>query len=98
MCIRDRITSTDVEKGGALYLQYNGNKDTDQYAVRVSSGTRVPTLDLYQVKDKEERMKRIRTYIEELQDFVPVSYTHLDVYKRQEYRLPHIRKGIKLMP
>ena len=62
-----QITSTDVEKGGALYLQYNGNKDTDQYAVRVSSGTRVPTLDLYQVKDKEERMKRIRTYIEELQ-------------------------------
>lgn len=66
-----QITSTDVEKGGALYLQYNGNKDTDQYAVRVSSGTRVPTLDLYQVKDKEERMKRIRTYIEELQGFVP---------------------------
>ena len=39
-----QITSTDVEKGGALYLQYNGNKDTDQYAVRVSSGTRFQRL------------------------------------------------------
>ena len=66
-----QITSTDVEKGGSLYIQYNGNKDTDQYAVRVSSGTRVPKLDLYQVKDTEERMKRIRTYVEELQSFVP---------------------------
>lgn len=66
-----QITSTDVEKGGSLYIQYNGNKDTDQYAVRVSSGTRVPKLDLYQVKDMEERMKRIRTYVEELQSFVP---------------------------
>ena len=43
----------------------------DRYAVRVSSGTRVLKLDLYQVKDTEERMKRIRTYVEELQSFVP---------------------------
>jgi hypothetical protein len=78
-----QITSTDVEKGGSLYIQYNGNKDTDQYAVRVSSGTRVPKLDLYQVKDTEERMKRIRTYVEELQSFVPNLQQHEKAHKTE---------------
>lgn len=78
-----QITSTDVEKGGSLYIQYNGNKDTDQYAVRVSSGTRVPKLDLYQVKDMEERMKRIRTYVEELQSFVPNLQQHEKAHKTE---------------
>lgn len=78
-----QITSTDVEKGGSLYIQYNGNKDTDQYAVRVSSGTRVPKLDLYQVKDTEERMKRIRTYVEELQSFVSNLQQHENAHKTE---------------
>ena len=41
-----KISSTIQEKGGALYVQYNGNKPTDQYAVRVSGGTKFLILNL----------------------------------------------------
>lgn len=64
------IVSTDSERGGALYVQYTGNKSSDQYAVRVSGGTRFPVLNLYHVTDKEERAERIAAYIEELKNYV----------------------------
>ena len=34
-------------------MQYNGNKPTDQYAVRVSGGTKFPILNLYHVSEEE---------------------------------------------
>ena len=59
-----------VEGGGALYVQYSGSASaSDQYAVRVGGGVRVPMLDLYRTSG-EERMSRIRAYVEELSTFV----------------------------
>ena len=43
----DRI----FEKGGSLYVAYNGNNQNDRYAVRVSGGTDIPVLDLYQIEE-----------------------------------------------
>lgn len=65
-----KIWSTSgVESGGALYVQYTGNDANDRYAVRVSGGAQVPRLDLYQVTG-EERLERVRSYVEELTAYV----------------------------
>lgn len=64
-----KISSTDKEKGGALYIQYNGNNDKDQYAVRVSGGTKIPVLNVYRVSGTE-RKNRIKAYVQELDAYV----------------------------
>lgn len=73
----DKLSSTEVEKGGALYIQYNGknpcDKDgnpTDDYAVRVSGGGRFPVLNLYGITDEAERSSKIHTYVEELNTYI----------------------------
>lgn len=63
-------TTTGVESGGALYVQYSGNDVNDRYAVRVSGGAQVPRLDLYQVTGEEERLRKVRSYVEELTAYV----------------------------
>lgn len=65
-----QIVSTDTEKGGALYVQYTGSNAGDRYAVRVSGGVHVPRLDLYQVSDAGERLKRAEAYVTELETYV----------------------------
>ncbi len=63
-------STTGMESGGALYVQYTGDGSDGQYAVRVSGGTQVPRLDLYQVTEESERLARARAYVEELEAFV----------------------------
>ena len=63
-------SSTGAESGGALYVQYTGKEQDGQYAVRVSGGTQVPRLDLYQAADEKERLDRAKTYVEELETYV----------------------------
>ncbi|MDE7327339.1 MAG: M60 family metallopeptidase, partial [Lachnospiraceae bacterium] len=65
-------TLAEQENGGAIYIQYSGNKEKDpgQYAVRVSGGVSVPKLDLYQVTDQSERLALVTAYIRELEAFV----------------------------
>lgn len=65
-----RLSSTDVESGGALYVQYTGKNANDHYAVRVSGGAAVPILDLYQVSDASERLARVKTYLQSLDAYV----------------------------
>ena len=64
-----QIVSTDVEKGGALYVQYTGNNTNDQYAVRVNGGTKIPVLNLYGVTDETERQERVSAYVKELNEY-----------------------------
>lgn len=76
-----KISTTDVEKGGALYIEYTGNNANDQYAVRVSGGASFPILNLYRITDEQERAKRIQTYIEELKTYVDqLSAKHGEVH------------------
>ncbi|MCM1540088.1 MAG: fibronectin type III domain-containing protein, partial [Blautia sp.] len=63
-------STTGMESGGALYIQYTGQSQSDDYAVRVSGGAQAPILDLYQVTDDSERLARAKTYIEELESYV----------------------------
>lgn len=70
-------TSTGMESGGALYVQYTGNNVNDRYAVRVSGGVQVPKLDLYQVTDESERLERTKVFVTELQAYVTqIADTH----------------------
>ncbi len=66
----EKLSSTTVEKGGALYVQYTGNNDKDDYAVRVSGGGRFPVLNLYGITDTKERSQKINTYVTELNEHI----------------------------
>ncbi|MDE5885654.1 MAG: M60 family metallopeptidase, partial [Oscillospiraceae bacterium] len=71
------------ESGGALYVQYQGNSNTDErYSVRVTGGSEIPILDLYQVTDETERTERAVAYINELDEYVPtIEAKHNEVHK-----------------
>ncbi len=64
------IVSKDFERGGSVYIRYTGSNQNDQYGVRVDGGTKIPMLDLYQVTDEAERLKRTKEYVEELEAYV----------------------------
>lgn len=63
-----KLSSLEQEKGGALYVQYTGNNSGDEYAVRVSGGSRYPVLNLYGISG-EERSRRIQAYVQELKTY-----------------------------
>ena len=65
-----KLSSVDVESGGALYVQYTSNNANDRYAVRVSGGVPVPILNLYQITDRDERLAKAEKYIGELKEYV----------------------------
>lgn len=64
------LQSIDTEAGGSLYISYKGNNQNDRYAVRVSGGVKIPVLNLYQVTDTQERLKRTEKYVAELEQTV----------------------------
>lgn len=79
-----KISTTDVEKGGALYIEYTGKNTNDQYVVRVSGGTVFPILNVYHVSE-EERTKRIKTYVEELNAYVAqIQEKHEEIHRNSE--------------
>lgn len=78
-------TSTGIEAGGALYVQYTGNNSSDLYAVRVSGGTQAPILDLYKVTDEAERLNRTMAYVEALDTYVSqIEAVHGERHKNSE--------------
>ncbi len=78
-----KLISTDVEKGGALYVQYTGSGN-DEYAVRVEGGVEVPVLDLYQVAG-EERLERTQEYMEDLKAYTAeMQKVHGQVHKESD--------------
>ena len=78
-------STTGIESGGALYVQYTGDGRDGQYAVRVSGGTQVPRLDLYQVTEESERLARAKAYVEELESFVgQMEATHREVHENSQ--------------
>lgn len=81
-----KLSTTQAEAGGALYVHYTGDSAEDQYAVRVSGGVEVPVLDLYQVADQGERLKRAETYLLELKTYVDgIEAKHKEVHKGAKY-------------
>lgn len=82
-----KLQSIDVEAGGALYVQYTGNKD-DRYAVRVSGGSEVPILDLYHVSDEAEKLTRVKDYLSKLDSYVAnMQNLHDQLHKNSDNKL-----------
>ncbi len=75
-------TTTGVESGGALYVQYTGSNASDQYAVRVSGGVQVPRLDLYNVTDRQERLARAVSYVQQLKTYVAQMQANHDSFHK----------------
>ncbi len=76
-----KIGSVKAEAGGALYIQYTGRNSNDNYAVRVSGGAEVPSLDLYQVDDETERLDRTVDYLTELENHIEdISSRHEEIH------------------
>lgn len=63
------VADKDFERGGQIYIAYDGNSDTDKYAVRVSGADSIPVLNVYG-KTGAERTKAISDYISELESYV----------------------------
>ncbi|MCI9415835.1 MAG: hypothetical protein HFI82_00270 [Eubacterium sp.] len=64
-----RISTKDFERGGQVYVAYTGNNASDQYAVRISGGSDIPSLSVYG-KAEAERRAAIEAYVEELGAYV----------------------------
>ncbi len=78
------ICTTEKERGGALYIQYNGNNSGDAYAVRVSGGSSYPVLRLYGASE-EEKSRRIEAYVQELSAYVSeLSTKHEELHENSE--------------
>lgn len=62
----------NVERGGALYLEYTGDSAADSYNVSVLGGTRIPTLDLSRLSEDADRLRseRIMQYAMTLEEYV----------------------------
>ncbi len=66
-----KIATFDFEQGGALYIEYTGNNANDIYGVRVSGGSKVPMLDVSKLTTEQDKKAAIKTYVEELEAYVP---------------------------
>ncbi|MDE6501821.1 MAG: M60 family metallopeptidase [Ruminococcus sp.] len=76
-----------AEAGGALYIQHQGGADSKvYYSVRVTGGSEIPILDLYQITDHEERLRRATEYVETLDSYVAnMEEEHNRVHKGATY-------------
>ena len=73
MCIRDRFYGHHMR---------NGSMFADLVKFREEKFARKHTIELY-TPDKTYHLKAFSAYAKTADTSIPVSYTHLDVYKRQ---------------
>lgn len=66
-----KISSLNTEHGGSLYVEFAENNNKAKIAIRVSGGQDIPKLDISQAETEAEKKQLIRTYVEELNDYVP---------------------------
>lgn len=76
-----KVADKNFERGGQLYVSYNGNNAADKYAVRVLGGSDIPVLNVYK-KTGDERTEAITKYIESLEKYVTgIEAEHNKVHK-----------------
>lgn len=62
-------SSNNFERGGQLYVAYEGNNASDQYGIRINGGQTIPVLNVYK-KTGEERTAAIKQYLFDLETYV----------------------------
>lgn len=80
----EQIGGEDSERGGSLYIRYPyANASNGTIKVRVAGATKIPYLNLTDVKDENESQKRIEQYVKELKEYtseLPNKYTGDSTY------------------
>lgn len=75
------VSSLACEHGGALYLQYTGDKGYNDYRVRILGATKIPVLRATGLTGTERRAA-IETYVTELKTYATaVQASHNKVHK-----------------
>lgn len=64
--VPEKIQEKDKEHGGPLYAQYTGNNPDETWYIRVMGGHSIPTLDLHNVSDHEERVAKAEQFVNDL--------------------------------
>ncbi len=64
------LTTTEKEKGGALYIYYNGNANAKTYTIRVKGAYPIPMLNVDGLTDTA-RTQAIDAYVTALEQYVP---------------------------
>lgn len=81
------LVSSDLERGGQLYIVYGANNDKDNWAVRVAGGTPIPTVNLHQVTDETARLEAVTAYVEELESHVAdLQATHAKLHESSQVK------------
>ena len=86
MCIRDRVTGPGTYT--ATFQWQNGPSAMKIHSVKLYAGNREVAADNHEgwtgVENKDNSYRLdLKKYRTNLDSYIPVSYTHLDVYKRQ---------------
>ena len=88
MCIRDRATQDQIEEGPAYILTTIDGDKVEKFEINISKVNRQREADSKGL-EIEVTDKRLLAYCGGIvqgmsgSPIIPVSYTHLDVYKRQ---------------
>lgn len=63
-----KVTNLDMERGGQLYVVYDGNNANDKYGIRVQGGVDIPVLNIYGLTGGE-KTAAIANYVNELREY-----------------------------
>lgn len=88
-----KIGSINTERGGALYIQYSGDKN-NEIKLQVRGGTQIPVLELYDwyYIDESQKNTRIKDYVTSLSAYVPTinGDKSLAVLNSTEISMPNV--------
>lgn len=79
-------STTANERGGALYIAYTGNKNAEEYSIRIGNGNSIPVLDITKGKTREDKLTLVKTYVEKLEKHVnSLEEKHNDLHEEHKY-------------
>ena len=79
-------STTANERGGALYIAYTGNKNAEEYSIRIGNGDSIPVLDITKAKTREDKLALTKTYVEKLEKHVnSLEQKHNELHEGHEY-------------
>ncbi len=64
-----KMSGNDFERGGQIYVAYDGNNPSDKYGIRINGGVKIPVLNIYR-KQGAEKTAAIAAYVAELEQYV----------------------------
>lgn len=89
--VPDKISDKGKEHGGPLYAQYTGNNPNEEWYVRIMGAHDIPTLDLHNVSDHEQRVAKAESYISDLDETLALLQSSKD--SAEAHRQAHLQES-----